>query len=286
MGVTIDGSQGLDTDNTELTLEVGGSEKARIDSSGHLTVGKTSVDNGATAGHELQSNGYASHSRSGAVMLVNRLSSNGGAIVFRKDGSDSGYVGVLNTELYIASPSGSDSGLNFGSNRIIPCTTSGNNRDNIIDLGNSASRFNDLYLGGGVYVGGTGSANHLDDYEEGTWTPATNEGTLTAAYATYMKVGRIVVVTAFLNNFSNTTSTNGIRITGLPFTSSSGQRSVGSTMMQQISTNTIDNVYLSHNSSELAFYATTTGNFVHMKHSDLNSTSSEIYLTMTYKTES
>ena len=24
----------------------------------------------------------------------------------------------------------------------------------------------------GIYVGGTGSANHFDDYEEGTWSPS------------------------------------------------------------------------------------------------------------------
>ena len=27
----------------------------------------------------------------------------------------------------------------------------------------------DITLSGGVYLGGTGSANYLDDYEEGTW---------------------------------------------------------------------------------------------------------------------
>jgi hypothetical protein len=32
----------------------------------------------------------------------------------------------------------------------------------------------DLTLSGGVYLGGTGSANYLDDYEEGTWTPTTS----------------------------------------------------------------------------------------------------------------
>ena len=39
-----------------------------------------------------------------------------------------------------------------------------------IDLGNGNNRFKDAYLSGGVYLGGTGSANKLDDYEEGTWT--------------------------------------------------------------------------------------------------------------------
>lgn len=29
-----------------------------------------------------------------------------------------------------------------------------------------------IEVSGGVYLGGTGAANKLDDYEEGTWTPA------------------------------------------------------------------------------------------------------------------
>ena len=40
----------------------------------------------------------------------------------------------------------------------------------LVDLA-TTFRFKDLYLSGGVYLGGTGSANQLDDYEEGTWTP-------------------------------------------------------------------------------------------------------------------
>ena len=42
---------------------------------------------------------------------------------------------------------------------------------NVISLGDSGSTFKDLYLSGGVYLGGTGAANYLDDYEEGAWTP-------------------------------------------------------------------------------------------------------------------
>jgi hypothetical protein len=37
--------------------------------------------------------------------------------------------------------------------------------DGTKDLGFTAARFKDLYLSGGVYLGGTGAANLLDDYE-------------------------------------------------------------------------------------------------------------------------
>ena len=39
------------------------------------------------------------------------------------------------------------------------------------------------------------NANTLDDYEEGTWTPAPNSGTFSSATGTYTKVGRLVTLT-------------------------------------------------------------------------------------------
>jgi hypothetical protein len=49
-------------------------------------------------------------------------------------------------------------------------------RDAAIDIRcRYSARFKDLYLSGGVYLGGTGSANKLDDYEEGTWTPVLSD---------------------------------------------------------------------------------------------------------------
>ena len=41
--------------------------------------------------------------------------------------------------------------------------------DNARDLGSGGARWKDLYLSGGAYIGGTGAANHLDDYETGTF---------------------------------------------------------------------------------------------------------------------
>jgi hypothetical protein len=78
----------------------------------------------------------------------------------------------------------------------------------------------DIIVDGGVYLGGTGSANKLDDYETGTWTPATESGTVGVRGAAYVKVGSKVTVSCTLHNFSDTSTVSGIEITGLPFTSS------------------------------------------------------------------
>jgi hypothetical protein len=83
-------------------------------------------------------------------------------------------------------------------------------------IGSASKRYSDLYLSGGVYLGGTGSANHLDDYEEGTWTPSVSTGSISAT-GTYVKVGKLVSV--FLNG--QVTTGGATQISGLPFNAAS-----------------------------------------------------------------
>jgi len=75
-------------------------------------------------------------------------------------------------------------------------------------------------FGAGLGIGGTGAANTLDDYEEGTWTPAGySDITINSIEnATYTKVGRLVTVNAWIK--VNITSTN-FQISGLPFSTGS-----------------------------------------------------------------
>jgi len=77
----------------------------------------------------------------------------------------------------------------------------------------------DLTLSGGVYLGGTDAANHLDDYEEGTWTPTVAGLTLTTASGSYTKVGRQVIANYRINSGSTTDSAT-FDLGGLPFTPS------------------------------------------------------------------
>lgn len=72
----------------------------------------------------------------------------------------------------------------------------------------------DLTLSGGVYLGGTGSANYLDDYEEGDWT-ATFAGSASTATGKYVKTGALVHVQVFAT--LNVTSSVNAVISGLPF---------------------------------------------------------------------
>ena len=85
---------------------------------------------------------------------------------------------------------------------------------------------------GGIQIGGTGSANKLDDYEEGTWTPVIAFGgnSVSAAYdnsvrGNYTKVGNLVTVTVRMVLTSKGSSTGSATVRGLPFTATSNAAS-------------------------------------------------------------
>lgn len=77
----------------------------------------------------------------------------------------------------------------------------------------------------GMGFGGTGSANQLDDYEEGTWTPtfgAVAAPTYSSQQGKYTKIGNTVHCTVSIDVSTglDTTDTSGVNITNLPFTAS------------------------------------------------------------------
>jgi len=206
------------------------SHAVRISSSGQVLVGKT-ASTSATVGCELRQDGHVVGTRSGAVALtLNRTTSDGSIAEFRKDGSTIGNIGVFAGDMLIGK---GDHKLRFfdGSNAISPCVDDGTVNDNAISLGVANSRFKDLYLSGGAYLGGTAAANKLDDYEEGTWNPVIadastggNTGTATTAVGSYTKVGRQVTVNVRIDDINTTgmTGANNLFIRGLPFTAGSG----------------------------------------------------------------
>jgi hypothetical protein len=204
-------------------LGVGGgyAERARIDTSGNLLVGTTDTAPATNnvEGIVLRSEGHINVSRAGGVVgYFNRKTNDGTILDFRKDGTTVGSIGNSGINLMIGK---GDTGLGFSSSAdaVFPIDTStGNNRSSAIDLGASTAKFKDLYLSGGVYLGGTGAANKLDDYESGTWTPTVNSGTFSTIYARYTKVGARVFIDCRID-LTGTRTTTGFNIGGLPFTS-------------------------------------------------------------------
>jgi len=196
-------STGIDDNATNTAIT--------IDSSQNVGIGTTSPSvtfdaeaNGATVAH------------------FNRTTDDGNILELQKDGTTVGSIGYISSGLYIDGESG-HAGLRFGGADISP-RDGGADADAAIQLGSSSNRFTDLYLSGSVYLGGTTSANALDDYEEGTWTPTLigSGGNPTVTYTIrnglYIKIGNTVFIQVRIQMSAYSGGVDRIQISGLPFT--------------------------------------------------------------------
>ena len=218
----VDGTDYTATDGNSLTLTVGASADDQVvvvSYSGFQTSDTVSSSAGGTF-----SNAVTIDADGSTVLTVDRATSDGTIIDLQKSGSSVGNIGV-NGRLTIDGAS-DGVGLYFGGSALLP-RESGSITDGTVGLGGSTQRFTDLYLSGGVYLGGTGSANYLDSYEAGSFTPtvadAISGGNTSPSYSTrvgfYTKVGRNVNINITVSNISTSglTSGNTLCIQGLPF---------------------------------------------------------------------
>ena len=216
------------------TIQAGTStstERARLNSSGDWMVSNTVANvasNYSTQGGcgWVESDNHfeiATTSNRAPLEIGKNQANDGDLIVFRKQGTPVGSIGVDSGRLLLRSE-GDASGLRFDGSCYTPFKNS-SEANGTVDLGYSGARFKDLYLSSGVYLGGTGAANKLDDYEEGTWTPVIRGNTPAPSgqsYATqngrYTKLGRLVTL-----EFDVTLSAKGtvggsyLIISGVPF---------------------------------------------------------------------
>ena len=150
------------------------------------------------------------------------LDADGGDILIKDGGTHVGSIGSAGsgTELFIGSEGTNGNGLYFSNgNRLVPMKNLAVS-NGTQDLGHPSYLFKDLYLSGGAFIGGTGAANKLSDYEIGTWTPtASSGGSISVSRALYTKIGRLVTAYAYVT-ITPTNNTSRFQIAGLPFTSS------------------------------------------------------------------
>ena len=208
------------------TYSGGWGERMRLSAAGDLLVGTTDTTPGigdTGAGISMSAANGLIVSRSGQAPLnLNRNTDDGALILFRRDGAGTavGSIGVEAGDNFYIADGATNTGLNF-KGFINPCDSSGaSSRDNF-DLGHSTQgRLRDIYLGGGVYLGGTGAANKLSDVETGAWTPSASGLTgLTIHTARYVKVGSLVSIDLRISWTGSDQASGGLAF-GLPFPSS------------------------------------------------------------------
>ena len=73
------------------------------------------------------------------------------------------------------------------------------------------------YAAQGIRFGANASANNLDDYEEGTWTPTFVGQGASIGSGTYIKIGRLVTLRAEATGDTNASSSGALYMGGLPF---------------------------------------------------------------------
>ena len=220
-------------------LQVGGSTAVSADSK--LVFGKST----AASQDYLP---VIQHSSTGGVSndLVIAATSGDGAIrMYTGASSGSGIFGTTNNDermridssgnvgIGTASPSSKLTSESAAATNIVAKSTNGNggymNFQGLASNGTQTFGVNHngtIFTTSGLAVGGTGAANTLDDYEEGTWTPVVSTSGVavssvtfhTAPSGIYTKVGRQVTLTFYLHINVATGGTGNFQLTGVPFT--------------------------------------------------------------------
>ena len=200
---------------------------------------------------------------------------------------------------YIGYQGGAGGGIMFNGSSIEPTALGSSRTSNTNDIGSASYKWRNVYLGGGVYLGGTATANKLDDYKEGTWTPTLkfSSGQVGITYAGaagtvyrnghYTKIGRVVTFSFRIILTSKGTSVGDATISGLPYDANGGLGNYGSAMYSFANnfliplrpTITIDS---SSSIIRLRFVNSPNGNYGNVTNSDFNN-NSDIILTGTYQ---
>ena len=162
-----DNDSGIDlSTNDQVDIKIAGSVKARVNSSGTFMIGRTATGYSNTGAQFTASGAQNIFVADGDFALgLNRQSSDGKIFDIRKDGTAHGGIEVASSGSTLDVFLGNETrGLKFRATSVIPRAVSDGSANDVMDLGSSASKFDDVFATNGTIQ--TSDKNEKQDIEE------------------------------------------------------------------------------------------------------------------------
>ena len=193
-----DNDSGIDlSTNDTIKLNIAGAEKARMDSSGNVLIGHTSLDSPVAdggSGMTLKASGEIQAGLAGTVLKINRETSDGTILDIRRDGTTKGEIKTNSGEFTLRASAGltlqqadtTERSIFFSSGSFKPY----NADDNTLDLGTGVGRWDDVFATNGTIQ--TSDQNEKQDIASATTKELNVAKKLSALFKTFKWKDKVV----------------------------------------------------------------------------------------------